>query len=718
MMKSNVTATLTSNVTDASHMLRKLQKADRKQAYLYLFCNFVSLLLITAYAAMMFSPTVLLVLPEGGDSRKQMYAIFVLALFGCVVFTIYASCLFFRKKARQLGILMALGASKRWLAPGLFREVFFLSGGSSLLGILAGLPFVSLLWNSFRLFIVDSKEMELVLDFRYLYLSVVFFVIVVSFSCLTAYRYLKRTNIMDVVHEEHKNEPVKELGRWCGPVGVLLLLGGAIIGYLAPTVYYNVCKGYYPPAWLNLLYAPAFVGLYMIMLHTVVHGWRSHKKQPYKNIIARSMMKFQGRQTVNNLLVSTVLIAGAAFAIFYIPMMSVGQLLDFANRPFAYSYRYPLTQDIPGKNDIINLAAEYGLTPADWRECSYAVLATDGIADIEDEGNTYHEEYRNLLSEGRFFSESAYNALTGSSLSVENGTYYAINNEEETNLYSYTGATLLTNMATRKSISTTFAGFAHYNYLSGTISYYVISDSDYEEITAGLTPDWTEQIAFFNVEGGDSYAFASKFFYTLVDSFDPEYAIGTYYDRVYKIYCDEHGEVYWGDTERMTQLSFSQPDSTEFRTYWLYMPKITLLDKNDFVRTYAVFLMIFLFISIVCILAALIISYTRCMTITLNNRYVFDDLKRLGASPTFLLKEVKSQSRNVFAVPAVIGMSAMYLLFVLIMFGNDGSITQSELSGLAACFIILLFLGLIFYLMFRYTVKKMAKELVIIRNPV
>ena len=62
------------------------------------------------------------VLPTGGDSRKQMIAIFVLALFGCVVFTIYASALFFRKKSRQLGVLMALGASRKKLAPGLYKE--------------------------------------------------------------------------------------------------------------------------------------------------------------------------------------------------------------------------------------------------------------------------------------------------------------------------------------------------------------------------------------------------------------------------------------------------------------------------------------------------------------------------------------------------------------------------------------------------------------------
>lgn len=711
MKNLNVTASPASCVTDASHMFQKLQKADQKQAVLYLFCNFVSLLLITAYSAMMFSPTVLLVLPEGGDSRKQMVMIFVLALFGCVVFTIYASSLFFRKKARQLGTLMALGASKKWLAPGLFKEVLLLSGSSSLLGIIAGFPFVMILWNSFRLFIVDSQEMKLTFDFRCLILSAVFFVIVVAFSCVTAYRYLRRTDLMDVVHEEHKNEPVKELGRWCGPVGIILLIAGAIMGYFAPTVYFEVCKGYYPPAWLNLFYAPVFAGLYMIMLHTVVHGWRSHKRQPYKDLIARSMMKFQGRQTVNNLLVSTVLIAGASFAIFYIPMLSAGQLIELKTRPFSYSYRYPLTQDIPGKEEVTALAGDYGLTPTDWRECSYAVLAVDGTTQIEDEGNTYHEEYRKLLSEGRFFSESAYNALTGSALSVEDGTYYAINNEEETSLYSDTSATLLTNMVTRKSLPTSFAGFAHYDFLSGTILYYVISDSDYDEITAGLTLDWMEQAVFFNVDGEDSYAFASKFYYTLIDSFDPEYALGTYYDRVSKIYCDEHGEVYWGDTEMMTQLSFSQPDSTEFRAYWLYMPKMTELDRTDFVRTYAVFLMMFLFISIICMLAAVIISYTRCMTIALNNRYVFDDLRRLGASPAFLLKEVTSQSTKVFAIPAGVGMGAMYFLYVLLMIGNDGRLSTSELGGLTGCLGILLVLGLLFYLVYRYTVKKMAGEL-------
>ena len=101
------------------NMERKLRRADRKQSRLYLFCNFMALMIISAYSALMLSPTVQKVSPEGGDSAKQMHMIFVMTLIGCVVFTIYALGLFFRHKSGQLGILMALGASRKRLAPGI-----------------------------------------------------------------------------------------------------------------------------------------------------------------------------------------------------------------------------------------------------------------------------------------------------------------------------------------------------------------------------------------------------------------------------------------------------------------------------------------------------------------------------------------------------------------------------------------------------------------------
>ena len=163
-----------SQTINMKQMEQKLQKADRKQSRLYLFCNFTALAIISAYSALMLSPTVQRVFPEGGDSRKQMYMIFVMTLAGCVVFTIYALGLFFRHKSGQLGILMAIGTSRRRLAPGLFREVMLLSGMSAIAGTIAGFPFVWIIWHGFRLILVDSSDMALTFDFRCLFISLLF----------------------------------------------------------------------------------------------------------------------------------------------------------------------------------------------------------------------------------------------------------------------------------------------------------------------------------------------------------------------------------------------------------------------------------------------------------------------------------------------------------------------------------------------------------------
>lgn len=137
------------------------------------------------------------------------------------------------------------------------------------------------------------------------------------------------------------------------------------------------------------------------------------------------------------------------------------------------------------------------------------------------------------------------------------------------------------------------------------------------------------------------------------------------------------------------------------------MPKSHILDKTDFARTFSVFLMMFLFIAIICSLAAMIFSYTRCMTIALNNRYVFGDLKRLGASPAFLLKEIKGQASPVFKIPVTVGMTAMYFLYMLLLIGNDGRLTRGKIGGMAVCFCILTALAAVYYLVYRYTVKSM-----------
>ena len=699
------------HVMNMKQMEQKLQKADRKQSRLYLFCNFMALMIISAYSALMFSPTVQTVFPEGGDSAKQMYMIFVMTLIGCVVFTIYALGLFFRHKSGQLGILMALGASRKRLAPGLFREVIVLSSASALLGIVAGFPFVWVIWQGFRLILVDSSDMILSFDLKCLGVSILFFLLVVGFACVTAWRYLRKTNIMEVIREEHINEPVKELGKWCGPVGMGLIVAGAALGYGTPAL----CHAWfhmYPPSWISIFYAPVLVGLYMVMLHTVVHGWRSLRKNPYKNIISRSMMKFQGKQTVNNLIVITLLIAGACFGIFYLPANGVSAMLRYANQAYDYFYHYRADQNVPDQAAVEELSRKYQLTLKDWNECDYITLGMGQESIIEEEdSNHYNIEYVVMNEEEKVLSEDAYRTLTGQDADVEPGTYMNITNTDETSLYSNNNAREFTNMVTRKQIATEFAGYLHNDLLCDQVGCSVLSNEDYALISEGLTDDWRGRFVQFNIDGNDNYQFANEFYKLFVSSFDKSCELPHYYDRVQKIRENEAGEVYWGDTEDMSPVSFERVDSFNFRIYWVYQPQFRILSQNDYLRSMAVMFMMFLFICIVCMLTALVVCYTRCQTIALNNRYIFDDLKKLGASPEFLAKEVRSQCKNVFKVPTIIGMTAIYMFFIMILYANDGRMLSAEVLALLVCLGIIGLLAAIVYAVYRASVRTIKKQL-------
>lgn len=690
-----------------------LRRTNHRQAALYLFCNFISLMLMTAYSGLMFSPTVQDIFPPGGDSRKQLYAIFVMALFGCVIFTVYAASLFFRKKSRQLGILMALGASRKTLAPGLFREVLVLSGSSAVLGTLAGFPFLILLWTAFRIFIVNSEEMVLNINFRCLWVSAGFTVLVMICACVLAFLYMKRTNILDVIQEEHQNEPVKKLGHWCGPAGIVLILAGAFAGYNAPTVYMNVFHRY-PSPLLNLLYAPVFAGLYMVMLHTVVNGWTSRHKNPWKNIIARSMMKFQGKQTVNSLLVTTVLVAAGCFGIFYLPMLHTGLSRGCENRTYDYSWFWPSDQSLPSEEEIYSLAEKHDFQIKDWVQCSYLSLARDGNMQILNPDNTLSYQHFDIAAECHALSESTYNQITGQNISLDPGFFYAVTNEEETAYDTVENATLFTNMTTREELQVSCKGFVHFEDMAahGTA---VLDDRDYEKISQGLEPEWTGSMIWFNSEGKDSYAFAQDLFVKIVNSYDDQHFSNSYYDPVQYLMTDGYTNNYYGSTYTVSpeerQVDRTNLNSSDFRMYWNYIPQFRIMDTQDQLKTFGVFMMTFLFIAIICITAALVIAYTRCQTIALNNAYVFSDLMRLGASPAFLGRELQRQAGPVFKIPAISGMTLMILLYFMILLANDGILTKSEILGFAMCLETAAVIALIIYAVFRRTLRSLKKQL-------
>ena len=693
-----------------------LRRKNRGQYALLAGCSFFSVLLITAYVCMMRSPTILSVLPEGGDSRKQVMMVFVLAVIGCAVFTAYAAGLFFRQKSRETGVFLALGATRRQLQREMGKELAVISLGSCAAGAALGGPLAWGVWQLFRLFLVDSQEMALSFDPRSYLLSMVFAAYVVGMLFFLGGRSIRRTNIIDIVQESHKSEPIREVKRWYGSVGIVLVVIGALAGYLMPSFFVTVLQWYPPSGVEAVFYLPALVGMYMILLHTVVNGWR--KRHKYRDIIATSMMKFQGRQTVRNMLVMTLLIAGAYFASFYAPMLNTSSTYSFSTRPVDFEYHWRNDQNWPERGEVESLASKHGVDITSWTQVDAATLGCDGTVSIEQSagalGTTYTKEYREIQGGATYFSESAWNALTGQAVDLAPGTCANVLDDEGGSDYLSGGdVTLVTNMVTGASLSVTPAEPLCFTMLLGC---YVLDDADYEILTAGLTDLWRETWVFFNVADAEaSYPFASDLFYAIVDHSGPEVEVVSAWDPVERMLQLQEKGAYFYDPETLEErgydtIHYSDPDSSQFRTDWKYMPQFTILDQTELVKTMAVFLMLFVFIALVCFAAFVVISFTRCMTIAIANAQVYEDLRHLGAPRTYLYRSVKGQVSRVFRTPILVGTVLVYAFYTLMMYGNGdpAGINALEGAGMLACLAVVGVVSVLLYLVYRLTLRKVC----------
>ena len=686
-----------------------LRRKGRKQYGLLWGCCFFSVLLITAYVCMMRSPTILDVLPEGGDSRKEVMMIFVLAVVGCAVFTLYAASLFYRYKSREMGIFLALGAKRGQLKNRLMGELSAIALSSCAAGALLGAPLALGLWQLFRLFVVDTEEMPLRFDPAAYGFSLAFSVFVIAALLLMGRRFVGKTNILDIVQASRKSEPVHNVPRWYGWGGILLVALGAVLGYSVPSFCVLTLHWYPPEGMTAIFYLPVFIGLYMLLLHTVVNGW-GRKKHHYKNIIATSMMKFQGRQTVNNMLVMTLLIAGAYFASFYTPMLGVGAMMGYDARPVDYAFFCRNDQNAPGEAEVRQLAEEYRVNITSYAEAPMIRLAVDGMEHVETEGKlgiTWEAVYREQLQSALFLSESSYRALTGKEIDLEPGQIAAIMDAEGDGQGIFGGDTeLVTNTFTGEKRRVNADTKLRNDVLFGR---YVCDDEDFVALSASLPDAWRETMVFFNVDDcAGSYDFAKALFNRIVDGSGPEVAVTDAWDPVVREREIAEKGSYWYDGDT---LRYDQRNSSEFRLYWQYMPQFRVLDKADFVKTTAVYIMLFVFIAIVCFAAVFVIAYTRCMTIALNNRQVYEDMGKLGASRSYLYASVKSQLSRVFTVPAITGTSAIYAFYAMILYANDGRLTSNELAGMGACLLLILAISLLMYAVYRLTLRQVCRAL-------
>lgn len=685
-----------------------LRRRNYKSYLLLAGCLFLSVLLITAYAVIMYSETVQTILPPGGDSRKQMMMVFGLAVVGCGFFTAYASGLFFRYKSREMGIFLALGARRRQLLKLLLAELMLLCAASTLAGLIMSVPLAAVMWKGLQLLLVYDAAMPFTIGALGFLSGAAFSVFAVILLFWTGWRFVRRTNIIEVLNEQHRSEPVRGVKKWYGAAGIALMAAGCFGGYITPGIYITNLNRQ-PPFFANLLYLLALAGLYLFLLYAVIHGFG--RGGQYRNIVSRSMMKFQGRQTVRSMSIIAILVAGAYFAMFYCPTTIVSSYMTSSQRPYDYIFHYRADQDMLTREDIEQIARDESVSITSYDEIGASTLVRDGIDSEWLEDGTIRNTYDPYLAEHTYLSESGYNRISGQSLDVAPGKYAVIRTPEDAGQSAgdFAELSLVTNPQTQQTLPVSYQCNVPFAPLYHD---FVLDDGDYASITSGLGSEWKENWVFFQVRDvGSTYPFGKRLFNAIVDRSSADVAVFDGYNRIEKIKCDAAGEAYWGDLDKTYGIDYNNRNSFAFTQYWKYMPQFRVVDQNDFLINMAVFLILFLFIFLVCFAAVLIISYTRCISIALYNQKVYEDLRHLGANRTYLLRCARGQVAGVYRTPFIIGSLLIFAFYVMILYFNSNSFTASELYGLGINLILIVVTSAVVYLFYRLTLRKILRML-------
>lgn len=690
----------------------KLRKNNKKNYRQFQFCIVFAMMLVSSYLMMMFSPLVQNSLPDGGDTGKQAYMIFALAVAGCTVFVWYAARLFLRYKSRQIGIFMALGAEKGMLSGALFAEMTKMIALYSLEGIAAGAVLSVIVGKVMAFVTAKVNEIGFAFTAAGIGASVLYGIVLLMIVLLLVWRAMKRTNIMDVINEQRKQEKIQKMvtKRYLFS-GVALTAVGILGGYFLGPVVLKI-SGVLPGAWTNVFYVLAVIGLYQVMVYSVSCHERGRNPQKYyNNLLNYGMLKFQGASVVKNMLVIVLLIVGGLYATYYVPMQMFTEYGQEQAYEDEYSYRYINDADEVTGERLEELAQKYGVKIQDYREGSFIRVIGDGIErDMDDSGRLLENHYDHY-AEYDCTSAAEYERLTGIALEIPRGGYYLIQpaNALENTWYRFDDMTSLRAESTGNIMQMEYMGNTEYSSLIVTPnnglsfgSRFVLNNQDYEELKAGLPAGKTETQVLFNTSDGEGeIAFAEELYKEYALAMSPGMNVMEYYNSQEAV---RRGEDY----AAMCDPATVDPEVPAKETDWQFKPLLMPLRNQQTILGNAIRFMLFIYVAVICFAAVGIIGYTRSQSVGISNAQVFEDIKKLGADKDYRRVLMKKQIGKIYVLPTFTGTSVAVIYQFIILWGNDGVIQAYEVKTLVLAVSMAALVMLYQYIMYRKSVNQVG----------
>lgn len=694
-----------------TNLLKKLRKVNHKQYKQFWLCIAFANLLVSSFFGILFSDYIQSALPEGGDSRKQIYLIFGIAVVGCFVFVLYAMGLFLRYKSKELGVFLALGTEKKHMSNALLKEVFSLGLSATVAGILIGNVFSMMIGKVMENLGIAPDGITFMISLTGVLYALAFSACVFLCILMMTLSFLRRSNVMDIINEQRRCEPIKkQVTEQYLISGIFLLMVGVFMAYVLPVLWANIFKQYLSSLFM-LFYGLCMIGIYRILVYSiVVHRRGKDPQKYYRNIISYGMLKFQGISMVRNMGLIVLLLIGSLFASFYLPTNMMEGQNQADKNPVDVSYRVPGTVKGMEEEKVYSLAEEFEVNIQGYREIPFIELLSSGVNrdDVDDNGKII-EQYEKQAYYRQFVSDQELNKAMGTNIEIEEGTYQMIRSSEmdETIFFAFDDLDLAKNDATGVEKELRYAGTTVFNELIvengwDTFSRFVISEKDYNELKKGISEEHVIRQVLFNVNDLDkSYDFSKKLYEEYCNAASEDMKVLLFYDAYLEKQALLTGDEYYeGEHIKL------EPEHPEVDLNWKYEPYFKIIFQKNMLLQYAVQFLLFAFVAIVMLASVGIIGYTRSQTIGLNNKQVYDDIRKLGANDNYVLRCVKEQLKKVYAFPTLIGVCIIYLYQSVTYLQNDGVFRSYEVKAAVLDLVICLAVVLYQYIGYRISLKE------------
>ena len=645
--------------------LRKRNKGDYRQ---FQFSTAFAVMLISSFLMLVCSPLIQGALPEGGDSEKQIWMSFGVSAIGCVVFVLYVTKLFLRYKSREIGIFLALGAEKHTLKRSLAGELAQMTAVCSAIGILLGAVIAFTTGNIIEVLIADVYDGNFTFTASGLLLSVCYALVLFLFIQFQAGRAMKRTNVMEVINEQRRQEPMKQsVSKAYLISGIALALAGIFCALILPQIV-AYTTGIFLGAWTNAFYLAAVFGVYRVLV----------------------------------------------YAVSYLPMM-LSDSSSERDYEAEYSCRCLNDADEPSESGINDLAETYGITVENYREGDFLRVFGSGTERDADENNQLIETYYDTFAQYDVTNASEFEKLTGISLDIPAGSYYQIiGSTSYENIWNHFGDMDKLYIESEDAyLPLSYIDTVPYESLNisgdnnmGDASRFVVSDADFDRLKAGLSDSSLETQVLFDTEGNtsDEIAFSNELFRTFAEGMSDGMDVLTYYNAAS---AEREGAEY---TETFSG-AVVDPENPLKAADWQFAPQLVPLLDQQMIMALAARLLTFSYIFIICIAAVGVIGYTRSQSVGLTNQQVFEDIRRLGADRQYRRALMRRQLRKVFVLPTILAAGLCLLYELLMRWNNDGQISAGEIKSMLIITVIAAVIAVYQYAVYRLSVRKTGRLL-------